>query len=49
MPWESAAPAKVDNGVYVGANGMTLYTFDRDAMGSGKSAATASARPPGHR
>jgi len=32
------APAKVADGVFVGANGMTLYTFDRDAMGSGKSA-----------
>jgi predicted lipoprotein with Yx(FWY)xxD motif len=34
----SPAPAKVADGVFVGANGMTLYTFDRDAMGSGKSA-----------
>ena len=32
-----AAPAKVADGVFVGANGMTLYTFDRDAAGSGKS------------
>lgn len=31
------APAKVADGVLVGPNGMTLYTFDRDAMGSGKS------------
>ena len=31
------APATVADGVYVGPNGMTLYTFDRDAMGSGKS------------
>ena len=30
-------PAKVADGVYVGPNGMTLYTFDRDAAGSGKS------------
>ena len=30
-------PATVADGVYVGPNGMTLYTFDRDAMGSGKS------------
>jgi len=37
MPWASA-PAKVADGVFVGPNGMTLYTFDRDAMGSGKSA-----------
>ena len=36
MPW-SAKPASVADGVYVGPNGMTLYTFDRDAMGSGKS------------
>ena len=34
----ASAPAKVADGVFVGANGMTLYTFDRDAMGSGKSA-----------
>ena len=32
------APAKVADGVLVGPNGMTLYTFDRDAQGSGKSA-----------
>ncbi len=31
------APAKVVDGALVGANGMTLYTFDRDAAGSGKS------------
>lgn len=30
-------PAKVAEGVFVGPNGMTLYTFDRDALGSGKS------------
>ena len=34
---EPAAPAKVSDGVFVGSNGMTLYTFDRDATGSGKS------------
>ena len=33
-----AQPAKASNGVLVGSNGMTLYTFDRDASGSGKSA-----------
>ena len=31
------APAKVADGVLVGPNGMTLYTFDRDAA-PGKSA-----------
>ena len=31
------APASVQNGVLVGANGMTLYTFDKDTAGSGKS------------
>jgi predicted lipoprotein with Yx(FWY)xxD motif len=31
------APAKVADGVLVGPNGMTLYTFDRDVAGSGKS------------
>lgn len=33
----SSAPAKVADGVFVGPNGMTLYTFDRDAAGTGKS------------
>lgn len=33
----SNAPAKVADGVLTGANGMTLYTFDRDVAGSGKS------------
>jgi predicted lipoprotein with Yx(FWY)xxD motif len=33
----SDAPAKVADGVLVGANGMTLYTFDRDTV-AGKSA-----------
>lgn len=37
MPWSASAPAKVSDGVFVGSNGMTLYTFDRDAAGSGKS------------
>jgi predicted lipoprotein with Yx(FWY)xxD motif len=32
-----SAPAKVSDGVLVGSNGMTLYTFDRDQAGSGKS------------
>ena len=31
------APAKVAGGVLTGPNGMTLYTFDKDAAGSGKS------------
>ncbi len=31
------APATASNGALVGANGMTLYTFDKDAAGSGKS------------
>lgn len=34
----AADPVKVSDGVLVGANGMTLYTFDKDAAGSGKSA-----------
>jgi predicted lipoprotein with Yx(FWY)xxD motif len=44
-----AQPAKVADGVLVGANGLTLYTFDRDAPGSGKSACNgpcATAWPP---
>ena len=32
------APATPMNGVLVGPNQMTLYVFDRDAAGSGKSA-----------
>lgn len=31
------APAKTSDGVLVSADGMTLYTFDKDAAGSGKS------------
>jgi len=33
----SSAPAHAANGALVGPNGMTLYTFDRDAVGAGKS------------
>jgi predicted lipoprotein with Yx(FWY)xxD motif len=31
------APVKVTDGVLTGTNGMTLYTFDKDMAGSGKS------------
>lgn len=31
-------PAKLQDGMLVGGNGMTLYTFDKDEAGSGKSA-----------
>jgi predicted lipoprotein with Yx(FWY)xxD motif len=31
------APVSVADGVLTGPNGMTLYTFDKDAAGSGKS------------
>jgi predicted lipoprotein with Yx(FWY)xxD motif len=31
------APASVADGVLVGPNGMTLYTFDKDVADSGKS------------
>ena len=34
----SNVPAKAEAGLLVGANGMTLYTFDTDTAGSGKSA-----------
>lgn len=34
---QSAGPARVSEGVLTGANGMTLYTFDKDPEGSGKS------------
>lgn len=33
----SSSPAKPAGGVLVGANGMTLYTFDKDTAGTGKS------------
>lgn len=33
----SPPPAQVSDGVLTGANGMTLYTFDRDAAAPGKS------------
>lgn len=33
----ASAPAKVADGVLVGPNGMTLYTFEKDVAGSGKS------------
>lgn len=33
----ATAPVKVSDGVLVGPNGMTLYTFDKDMAGSGKS------------
>jgi predicted lipoprotein with Yx(FWY)xxD motif len=32
-----AAPANTADGVLTGPNGLTLYIFDRDAAGSGKS------------
>jgi predicted lipoprotein with Yx(FWY)xxD motif len=32
-----AAPAMLANGALVAPNGMTLYTFDKDTAGSGKS------------
>ena len=34
---QAEPPAKMANGMLVNASGMTLYTFDRDAAGSGKS------------
>jgi predicted lipoprotein with Yx(FWY)xxD motif len=34
----ASGPARMSNGMLVGSNGMTLYTFDRDAANSGKSA-----------
>ena len=33
----SYAPVKYTDGIMTGSNGMTLYTFDKDATGSGKS------------
>ncbi len=33
----TSTPATMVDGMLVGSNGMTLYTFDRDTPGSGKS------------
>jgi predicted lipoprotein with Yx(FWY)xxD motif len=33
-----SAPVKISDGVFIGLNGKTLYTFDKDTQGSGKSA-----------
>jgi predicted lipoprotein with Yx(FWY)xxD motif len=35
---QSKAPVRTDGGRLVGTNGMTLYTYDNDTAGSGKSA-----------
>jgi predicted lipoprotein with Yx(FWY)xxD motif len=37
MAGSAPAPAMMSSGALVAPNGMTLYTFDRDAAGSGKS------------
>ena len=34
---QAASPVKTVGGMLVDANGMTLYTFDKDTAGSGKS------------
>ncbi len=45
--YAQTGPVKVVNGVMVGANGMTLYTFDKDAAGkSGCNGACATNWPP---
>ena len=33
-----SSPAKMEDGLLVGPKGMTLYTFDKDKAGDGKSA-----------
>ena len=35
--WAADTPVKSAGGVLTGANDMTLYTFDKDMAGSGKS------------
>ena len=45
----AAPPTKVVDGILVGTDGMTLYTFDRDTAGNGKSVCNggcATAWPP---
>ena len=34
---QASGPANVSDGVLTGSNGMTLYSFDKDVAGSGKS------------
>ncbi|MBS0510030.1 MAG: hypothetical protein JSR42_02425 [Proteobacteria bacterium] len=34
---QASGPARTSDGILTGSNGMTLYTFDKDAAGSGKS------------
>ena len=38
MAWASDAPVAKTQGVLTDTRGMTLYTFDKDVAGSGKSA-----------
>src|SRR5512141_840728 len=38
LVWAQEAPVKAADGTLTNAAGMTLYTFDKDAAGSGKSA-----------
>ena len=42
---QAAPPVKAVGGMLVDASGMTLYTFDKDMAGSGKSMRTAIVRP----
>lgn len=37
MGYGDSTPAKMADGMLVGSNGMTLYTFDKDVAGNGKS------------
>jgi predicted lipoprotein with Yx(FWY)xxD motif len=37
LVWAQQAPMKAADGTLTNAAGMTLYTFDKDAAGSGKS------------
>jgi predicted lipoprotein with Yx(FWY)xxD motif len=34
---QPAGPARIADGMLTGGNGMTLYTFDKDTAGNGKS------------
>lgn len=35
--WAAGAPTHTADGILTGTNGMTLYTFDKDPAGNGKS------------
>jgi len=49
VAFPASAQPKPADGVLVGPNGMTLYTFDKDSMAVANRSAMASAPPTGRR